>query len=73
MLRDATDPSKLAKTVEQKLHRTYQMANHRVSPTAQPAKTSKPLTRIEKESLKKITQIFGVNVNVATPKTHPNS
>lgn len=73
-LKDSTDPFELAKTIERKLDPIYQMANHRISPSTQETgPKTKPLTRIEKETLKKISQIFGVNVNVATPKTHPNS
>ncbi len=74
-LRDCTDPFKLAKTIEQNLNRIYQLANHRVSPGPQQtnSKTTKPLTRIEKESLKKISQIFGVNMYVGSPKNHLNS
>jgi hypothetical protein len=74
-LKDCTDPFKLAKTIEQKLDRIYQMANHRISPstTQETGPKTKPLTRTEKETLKKIFQIFGVNVKVVTPRTHPNS
>ena len=68
-LRDCTDPFKLAKPIEHKLDRIYQMANHRVSPGPQQtdSKTTKPLTRIEKETLKKLSQVFGINV-FGTPK-----
>lgn len=74
-LRDGTDPFGLAKTIEHKLDRIYQMANHRVSPSTKETilKTNKPLTRIEKETLKKLSQIFGVNMYLGTPKNHPNS
>jgi len=74
-LRDCTDPFELAKTIEQKLDRIYQMANHRISPRTQDtdSKTTKPLTRIEKQTLKKISQIFGGNVYVGALKDRPNS
>jgi hypothetical protein len=46
-LRDATDPFELAKTIEQKLERIYQRANHRASPSAQhPQPNSKPQTLV---------------------------
>ncbi|MEK7341323.1 MAG: hypothetical protein AABZ69_03795, partial [Candidatus Binatota bacterium] len=74
-LKDCTDPFELAKTIEQKLDRLYKMANHRVSPSTQEtdSRTSKPLTRIEKQTLKKISQIFGGNVYVGALKDRPNS
>lgn len=70
-LRDKTDPFELAKRVEQKLERIYQMANHRISPSPQPTQTKpQPLTRIEKETLKQISKVFGIQVYV---KNHPSS
>ena len=74
-LRDSTDPFELAKTIEQKLDRLYQTANHRVSPSTleTDSRTSKPLTRIEKQTLKKISQIFGGNGYVGALKDRPNS
>jgi transposase InsO family protein len=71
-LRNQTNPFELAKRIEQKLERIYQMANQRFSPgpqTAQP-KTPPPLTRIEKETFNKLSQIFGIQVYV---KDHPSS
>jgi transposase InsO family protein len=62
-LRNQTDPFELAKRLEQKLERIYQMANHRVSPTPQPPEPKvHPLTRKEKQTLQKIAKIF------ATPR-----
>jgi hypothetical protein len=71
-LRNQTNPFELAKRIEQKLERIYQMANHRISPGPQTArpKTPPPLTRIEKETFNKLSQIFGIQVYV---KDHPSS
>jgi hypothetical protein len=70
-LRDSTDPFELAKRIEQKLERIYQMANHRISPSPQPTQAkTQPLTRIEKQTLNDISKIFGIQVYV---KNHPNS
>lgn len=62
-LRDSTDPFELSKTIERKLDRIYQMANHRVSPSTD-SKTNQPLSRIERETLKRLSEIFGINVYV---------
>ncbi len=73
-LKGSTDPFELAKTIERKLDRISQMATHRLSPTTQETgPQTKPFTRIETEPLKKLSQIFGVHVNVATPNTPPHS
>ena len=70
-LRNQTDPFELAKRIEQKLDRIYQMANHRISPSPQPAQPKvQPLTRIEKQTFNKLSQIFGIQVYV---KDHPSS
>jgi len=59
-LRDQTDPFQLAKRMEQKLERIYQMANQRISPSPQPAQpTVQPLTRSEEQTLNEISKIFG--------------
>jgi hypothetical protein len=59
-LRDKTDPFQLAKRMEQKLERIYQMANQRISPSPQPAQpTVQPLTRSEEQTLNEISKIFG--------------
>jgi hypothetical protein len=59
-LRDQTDPFELAKRIEQKLERIYQMANHRISPSPQPTEPNvQPLTRVEKQTLSEISKIFG--------------
>jgi len=70
-LRDATDPFKLAKIVELKLERIYQLANQRVSPTPQlPQPTPKPLTRAERQALLEISEFLGtMNIHVGTRKT----
>ena len=73
-LRDGTDPFELAKTIEQKLDRIYHLSNQRVSPSLQApdSKTAQPLSRIEKQTLMKISKIFGVNMVVETQKS-PNA
>lgn len=70
-LRDGTDPFELAKTIEQKLERIYQLANHCVSPSLKvpEAKTPQPLTRAERQALLEISEIFGIKVHVGTQKT----
>ena len=56
-LRNKTDPFQLAKRLEQKLERIYQMANHRVSPQPLEPEVA-PLTRSEKKTLNEISKIF---------------
>jgi hypothetical protein len=70
-LREATDPFALVKTIEQKLERIYQLANHRVSPSPKipEAKSSQPLTRAERQALLEISEFLGINVRVGTQKT----
>ena len=70
-LRDATDPFALAKTVDQKLERIYQLANQRVSPSPKPPHPSpRPLSRAERQALLEISEFLGtVNVHVGTQKT----
>ena len=70
-LRDGTDPFELAKTIEQKLDRIYHLSNQHVSPSLQApdSKTAQPLSRIEKQTLMKISKIFGVNMVVETQKS----
>jgi hypothetical protein len=59
-LRDKTDPFELAKRMEQKLERIYQLANHRISPSPQPTEPNvQALTRIEKQTLSEVSKIFG--------------
>jgi hypothetical protein len=70
-LRETTDPFKLAKTIEQKLERVYQLANQRVSPSPkilQP--TSQPLTRAERQAVLEISELLGINVHIGTQKTN---
>jgi hypothetical protein len=70
-LRETTDPFKLAKTIEQKLERVYQLANQRVSPSPkilQP--TSQPLTRAERQAVLEISERLGINVHIGTQKTN---
>ena len=70
-LRDATDPFALAKTIEQKLERLYQLANQRVSPSPKPPQPSpQPLTPAERQALREISEFLGtINVHVGTQKT----
>ena len=69
-LRNGTDPFELAKTIEHKLDRIYQLANQRVSPSlkAPEAKTPKPLSRVEEQTLMKTSETLGINVLVGTQK-----
>ena len=70
-LRDATDPFALAKAIEQKLERLYQLANQRLSPSPEPPQPSpQPLTRAERQALLEISEFLGtINVHVGTQKT----
>ena len=70
-LRDATDPFALAKTIEQKLERVYQLANQRLSPSPKPPQPSpQPLTRAEQQALREISEFLGtMNIHVGTQKT----
>ena len=69
-LRAATDPFKLAKTIELKLERVYQLANQRVSPNPKiPLPTSQPLTRAERQAVLEISELLGINVRDETQKT----
>jgi transposase InsO family protein len=71
-LRDATDPFALAKTIEQKLERVYQLANPRLSPNPKPPQpSSQPLTRAEQQALREISEFLGtMNIHVGTQKTN---
>jgi len=69
-LRDATDPFALAKTVEQKLERVYQLANQRVSPNPKPPHPSpRQLSRAERQALLEISEFLSNEVHLATRKT----
>jgi hypothetical protein len=69
-LRDGTDPFALAKCLEQKLERIYQMANHRLSPSLKPPQPSpRPLTRAERQALQEISELLGIKVNAANQKS----
>jgi hypothetical protein len=64
-LRAATDPFALAKTIEQKLERIYQLADHRVSPNPEPPQPSlRPLTRAERQAVLEISEVLGIDVRV---------
>lgn len=56
-LRDQTDPFELAKRIEHKLERIYQLANQRISPQPKDSLSQSP-TRSEKQTLGEIAKIF---------------
>lgn len=65
------DPFELSKTIDRKLERIYEMAHHRRSPkqasaltTRTEADRSEPFSRIERESLKTLSELFGMTVSV---------
>ena len=58
---DQTDPFELAKRIEQKLERIYQLANQRVSPQPKQPNSPSP-TRSEKQTLSEIAKIFGTEL-----------
>jgi len=60
-LRDQTDPFELAKRLEQKLERIYQLANQRVSPQPKDPLSQSP-TPSEKQTLSEIAKIFGTQL-----------
>jgi hypothetical protein len=64
-LRDRTDPFELAKRLEQKLERIYQLVNRRIGPSPQSTEPqTQPLTRIEKETINQLSKIFAIQVYV---------
>ena len=70
-LRNTTDPFELAKIVELKLERIYQLANQRVSPIPKfPQPTPKPLTAAERQAAREISELLGtMNIHAGTQKT----
>ena len=60
-LRDQTDPFELAKRLEQKLERIFEMANQRVSPQPKQPNSPSP-TRSEKQTLTEIAKIFATQL-----------
>ena len=60
-LRERTDPFELAKRLEQKLERIFEMANQRLSPQAAPSNVPS-MTASEKQTLSEISQIFGTQL-----------
>jgi len=60
-LRDQTDPFELAKRIEEKIERIYQLANQRVSPQPKHPISQSP-TRSEKQTLSEIAKIFGTQL-----------
>jgi hypothetical protein len=67
------NPFDLTKTIENKLDRLFKLANGKQSPKATIAaqaekKNQKPLTKVEKETLKDLSQIFpGLTVAIKDP------
>lgn len=62
-LKDQLDPFSLAQTIEDKLERIYKLANVRQSPKPEEpqkaqAKTLKPLSKVEKETMSALSHIF---------------
>lgn len=68
-LLDSIDPFELSKAISQKLEGIYQMAHHQRSPAVSSTprvKKSKPLSRVERETLKTMSEIFDISVYVKT-------
>jgi len=72
-LKDQLDPFFLAQTIEEKLERIYKLANGRqspkpVEPRKSQAKTQRPLSQVEKETMIALSRIFpGLSVQVNAP------
>lgn len=74
-LLESLDPFELSKTIDSTLERIYQMAHHRrnlkesspftISTDANPPR---PLSRIEKETLQTLSEVFGISVYVKNTK-----
>ncbi len=60
-LRHRTDPFELAKRLEHKLERIFEMANQRISPQPAPSHVSS-MTASEKQTLSEISKIFGTQL-----------
>ena len=74
-LLESLDPFELSKTIDWKLERIYQMAHHRRSPIASQTPITpfqirgpEPLSRIEQETLKALSETFGISVYVKNAK-----
>ncbi|MBI4482384.1 MAG: hypothetical protein HY652_05785 [Acidobacteria bacterium] len=67
-LRDRLDPFELSKAIDRKLDKIYQLAHQRAAPcparTISNNQTQEPLTRIERESLRAISEAFGIPIHV---------
>ena len=79
-LLESLDPFELSKAIDHKLEGIYQLANHRrgltksASPsTGTPANRSNPLSRMERETMKALSEAFGISVSVKNPKEHKQS
>jgi hypothetical protein len=69
-LRETADPFTLAKTIDQKLERIYQLANQRVSPNFEsPQRSPRPLTLAERQARLEILESLGIQDYVGTQKT----
>ncbi len=62
-LRNRLDPFALAATIDRKLSRIYRLANHRQSP--------RPLSRIERETVRTLERMFGIPVMAGSSQTSP--
>jgi hypothetical protein len=60
-LRERTDPFELAKRLEQKLERIFEMANQRISPQPPPSHVPS-MTASEKQTLSEISKIFATQL-----------
>ncbi len=76
-LRDSLDPFELAQGIEKKLDRIFQLAHHHRSPIASRTQSSisqdrpsEPLSRTERETVKILSEVFGIPVYVRNSK-HP--
>ena len=70
-LREQTDPFELAEKVNQKLERIWKLAHYRWKPseaTKKPVDELKEIPSAERETLKAISQFFGIKVYVRTRK-----
>jgi hypothetical protein len=79
-LRESVNPFKLSKTIDQKLERIFQMGNPLRSPTESSTPRtsslthpSQPLSPIERDTMKTLSEIFGIPAHVKSTKPHRNT
>lgn len=68
-LRDRLDPFQLAQAIEQKLERLYTLATHPRAP--HPPPNHEALTAVEKQTIRTLSQSFGIPVYVGSPPRRP--